>query len=378
MKVSRQTRVLSLLGLVASGALALSACGSSSSSAGSTSSTSSGPSSSTSSSASTTSFCATGNVSGGGSTFQQNIELQWIKDYQEKCSGSTLAYAGTGSGAGKTAFGNGTVDWAGTDSNLKDTEQAAADKRCGTGNKAIETPITAGAAVITYNLDGVDNLQLSPKTLADIFEGKITSWDDPEVKADNPDAKLPSTKVVPVHRSDKSGTTNIFSSFLKATAGSAWTLGAGETLTWPGGQSGSGSNGVTTAVKQAKGGITYTELSFAKLNNLPFAKIKNTAGQFVDATKDSVSAGLADAKIDSTHGDVRVTVNYATTDAAAYPASAVTYVVSCDKNNKSAALLKGFFTYALTDGTGVDDKLGYAPLPDSILTAAKTQVSSIS
>ena len=366
-------RAVAFVGLVAGGALALSACGSDNSS---TSAPPAGGGSSSSSSS--TSYCATGNISGGGSTFQQNIELQWIKDYQAKCSGSTIAYAGTGSGAGKTSFGNGTVDFAGSDSNMNDTEQAAANARCGASNYAVQTPITAGAAVLVYNLPSVKNLQLSAQTIAGIFGGTITKWDDAAIKADNPNTTLPSTTIVPVHRSDKSGTTNIFSSFLKANAGSAWTLGAGETLTWPGGQSGNGSTGTTAAVKQAQGGITYTELSFAKLDNLPFAKVKNASGAYVEANGQSVSAGLADATVDTTHKDVRAVVNYGTTNKDAYPLSAVTYVITCNAGNKSAALLKGFFTYALTDGTGVDDQLGYAPLPSSLLSAAKSQVGSLS
>jgi phosphate transport system substrate-binding protein len=359
-------RSVALIGLAAGSALALSACGSSNNSTA------------VASSSSPTVSCVTGNASGGGSTFQQNIENQWISDYQKACTGSTLAYAGTGSGAGKTSFGGGTVDWAGTDSNMNATEQAAADARCGATSKAIQTPITAGAVIVTYNLTGVSSLQLSAATLAGIFQGTITKWDDAAIKADNPGASLPSTTIVPVHRSDKSGTTNIFSSFLKADAPSAWTLGAAETLTWPGGQSGSGSDGTTTAVKQTPGGITYTELSFAKLNNLPVAKLKNASGAFVDATTASVSAGLKDATVDTSHSDIRVMTNYATTNPAAYPASAVTYVITCTTGNKNVTLLKSYFTYALTIGTGVDEKLGYAPLPDVIATPAKTQIASIS
>jgi phosphate transport system substrate-binding protein len=359
-------RTVAFVGLVAGGALALSACGSSKS-------TTTPPASSAAAV-----DCATGTISGGGSTFQQNIELQWIKDYKAKCSGATIDYAGTGSGAGKTAFGNNTVDFAGSDSDMKDTEQAAADARCGTGNYAIQTPITAGAAVLVYNLKGVNNLQLSAPTIAKIFAGTITKWDDGAIKADNPGVTLPSTTIVPVHRSDKSGTTNIFSSFLKADGGSDWTLGSGETLTWPGGQSGNGSNGTTTAVKQADGGITYAELSFAKGQSLPVAKIKNASGAYVSPDGKSVSAGLADAKISTAHKDTRVTVNYATTNADAYPLSAVSYVITCNAGNKNAPLLKAYFNYAVTTGTAVDDELGYAPLPASILTAAKAQIATIS
>jgi len=257
-------------------------------------------------------------------------------------------------------------------------EQTAADARCGAGAPAIETPITAGAAVLVYNLPGVKNLQLSAATLAGIFDGKITKWDDDAIKADNSGVTLPSTTIVPVHRSDKSGTTQIFTSFLDADSGGAWTLGASQTIAWPGGQSGNGSAGTTTAVTQTAGGITYTELSFAKLNNLPFAKIKNSSGAYVEATGASVASGLSDAKIDTSHGDIRAVVNYATTTAAAYPLSAVSYVITCKTSNKSAALLKSYLNYALTGGTGVDDKLGYAPLPGAMATAAKTQIAALS
>lgn len=368
------TRAWGLAGLGVAGALALSACGSGNNS------TASAPSGSGSGSASASNSvsCASGSLSGQGSTFQQNAELQWSKDYAAKCSGAQIAYQGTGSGAGKKAFGDGTADFGGTDSLPKTDEQTAADTRCGSGNKAIVTPIVAGAVVITYNLDGVSKLTLSPKSVAGIFGGTVKTWDDAAIKADNPDAKLPSIPIVPVHRSDKSGTTDIFSSWLKANAGSDWTLGHGETLAWPGGQSGKGSDGVTTAVKQAKGGITYTELSFAKERSLNFADVKNASGKAVTATGDSVSAALKTAKVDSSKGDVRVTPDYATTTADAYPLAAPTYVLTCNKGNKSAELLKSYFTYVLTNGTAVLDKLGYAPLPDEISSQAKTQVASIS
>lgn len=365
------TRTAKLAGLAAVGALALTACSSGNNNTSSTTPQASG-------SASSSTSCATGSLSAQGSTFQANAQLQWSKDFAAKCSGATIAYQGTGSGAGKTAFGNGTADFGGTDSLPKDPEQAAADKRCGTGNKGIVTPIVAGAVVLTYNLKGVDKLVLSPKTAAGIFQGTIKKWDDAAIKADNSGVNLPSIPIVPVHRSDKSGTTKIFSSWLKATAGADWTLGADETLTWPGGQSAKGSDGTTTAVSQSTGGVTYTELSFAKQRSLPFAEIKNQSGAAVTAGGDSVSAALATAKVDTSKGDIRITPDYATTAAAAYPLAAPSYVLTCDKGNKNAALLKAYLTYALTDGKAVLDQLGYAPLPDAINTQATTQVSSLS
>ena len=365
------TRSGSLAGLTLVAALALTAC----SSGNNDNSNGNGgtPSASSSSSAS----CATGSLSAQGSTFQANAELQWAKDYANACSGATVAYEGTGSGAGKPACGNGTADFGGTDSLPKPEEQAAADKRCGAGNKGIVTPIVAGAVVLTYNLDGVDKLTLDAATVAKIFTGKITTWDDAAIKALNSGVNLPSTKIVPVHRNDKSGTTKIFSGWLDANDKADWTLGVNETLTWPGGQSAKGSDGVTGAVAGAKGGITYTELSFAKAQNLKVADIKNAGGTAVTPSAASVSAALQTATVGS-DGGITVKPDYATKTADAYPLAAPSYVLTCDKGNKNAALLKGYLTYALTGGTAVLDSLGYAPLPDSIATQAKAQIASLS
>ena len=366
-------RVSTFSALALCGVVSLSACASGNNTT--ETAASGGPSAGTSSGSAN---CAGGSLSGQGSTFQQNVELQWIKDYSAQCSGVQISYQGTGSGAGKTAFGNGTADFGGTDSLPKDPEQTAADKRCGAGNKGIVTPIVAGAVVLTYNLPGVDKLVLSPKTVAGLFEGTIKRWDDAALKADNPGAKLPSIPVIPVHRSEKSGTTKIFSSWLDATDKADWKLGVDETLTWPGGQSAKGSDGTTTSVAQAKGGVTYTELSFAKARNLPFADIKNQSGKAVTPNGESVSAALKTATVDSAKGDIRLKPDYATTTADAYPLAAPSYVLTCNKGNKSAALLKAYLTYALTDGTAVLDGLGYAPLPDAIATQAKAQIGSLS
>jgi phosphate transport system substrate-binding protein len=361
------TRTGTLAALTVASALALTAC-----------SGDNNPKPSASASSSSSADCATGSLSAQGSTFQANAQLQWAKDYAAKCSGATITYEGTGSGAGKTAFGNGTADFGGTDSLPKDEEQAAADKRCGTGNKGIVTPIVAGAVVLTYNLDGVDKLTLDATTVAKIFEGTITKWNDPAIAALNSGTTLPATSIVPVHRNDKSGTTKIFSSWLDTNDPADWKLGKDETLTWPMGQSAKGSDGVTGAVAAAKGGLTYTELSFAKAQQLKVADIKNAAGTTVTANGSSVSAALKTATVDTSKGDIRITPDYATKTTDAYPLSSPSYVLTCDKGNKSAALLKGYLTYALTDGTSALDGLGYAPLPDSIASQAKTQVAGLS
>ena len=321
--------------------------------------------------------CGNGALAGAGSTFQKNIQLQWIKDYTGACSGAQVNYNGTGSGAGIQSFSDNQVDFAGSDSLMKDDEQSKADARCGSGNKAVHMPITAGAIVFTYNLPGVSNLKLSPETLAGIFMGQIKTWNDPKIVADNPGANLPSTPVQPVHRSDSSGSTDITSKFLDATAKDTWTLGTGKDLKWPGGQAGKGSDGVTAAVKSQPGGITYVEQSFAKANNLPQAQVKNGNGEFESATGQTVSTALAGAKADTSKGDVRVKIDYSAKTAGAYPVSAVTYVITCDKGNKNAAALKAYLGYAADKGQASADALGFAPLPDAIASKVKPMVASL-
>ncbi|HVU74148.1 MAG TPA: phosphate ABC transporter substrate-binding protein PstS [Mycobacteriales bacterium] len=359
------TRLGTAVALAAAGAVALGACGSSKSSNGGGSSTGG------------SSNCPSGSIAGSGSTFQKNIELQWISDFGSSCKGLKVDYQGIGSGAGIQAFINGTVDFAGSDSLMKDDEQASADKRCGSGNTAEHIPITAGAAVFTYNIPGVTSLQVSAPLIAKIFSGKVTKWNDPAVKADNPSATLPDLTIQPVHRSDSSGTTGIMASWLTAADPTDWTLGTSKDLTFPGGQSASGSDGVTGLVKSTPGAITYTELSYALANSLTPAKVKNTSGAYVDPSGAAVSSALSTAKLDTSKGDTRVTPDYTTSAADAYPVSAISYVIVCTKGNKNAAALKAYLTYAVGDGQKSAGDLGYAPLPDAIDGPAKTAVAAI-
>src|SRR5690349_13601538 len=148
---------------------------------------------------------------------------EWIKAYQQKCAGTTINYESSGSGAGIQAFIAGTADFAGSDSALKPEEQPQADAKC-PGGQALNLPMVIGPIAVVYNLDGVENLQFSPATLAKIFAGKVTKWDDPAIKAENADAKLPSTAIQAVHRSDESGTTDNFTKYLSKTAEADWTF----------------------------------------------------------------------------------------------------------------------------------------------------------
>jgi phosphate transport system substrate-binding protein len=358
-----------LVVLAAAGAMALSACGSDSQGGG-TASRPTGAASSTT--------CASGALKGAGSTFQKNILAQWIKDFGSSCSGANIDYQGVGSGAGIKQFGSKTIDFAGSDSVMKADEQAAADKRC--GGPAIHLPITAGGIAVAYKLPGVQDLQLSPKTIAGIFQGTITKWNDAAVKADNPSASLPATGITAVHRSDSSGTTSVFSKYLNATAAADWKLGEGKELKWPARVQGAAkSDGVTQAVAGSEGAITYVEASFATASGLGVAKIKNGAGQYTALSAAAVSKALEGASVPDTGADLQVTYDFANTTAGAYPITAVSYEIVCSKGNDAGklALLKAFLTYDATTGQAVAEGLGFAPLPQAIATKVTAAITAL-
>jgi phosphate transport system substrate-binding protein len=321
--------------------------------------------------------CASGSVTGQGSTFQQTIEEQWISDFSSKCSGAQITYTGVGSGAGIQQLGAGTTDYAGSDVAMIDTEQSAADEAC--GSPAIHIPITAGGVAIIYNLDGVDSLNLSAATLAGMFSGAIKTWNDPAVKKDNPGVDLPSTGVKTYHRADASGTTAVFSGFLDATAKSDWTLGADKELSWSSGQGATGSDGVTAGVKQTDGGITYAEVSYAKQNKLPTAKVKGATGDYTEITGETVGAALDSGfSVTGTGNDLQGTLDF--TKMKGYPISTVSYVIACSTYSDSGkgSLVKAFLDYAVGDGQATADSLGFAPLPSSLSDKAKQSIDSIS
>ncbi len=321
----------------------------------------------------TNATCATASVNGSGSTFAQNIVKEWIKNYGAACSGASINYQGTGSSDGIAKFTNATVEFAGTDVALTAAEQQAAQAKHG---PVLQIPWTAGAVAVIYNLPGVPALRLRPATLAGIYAGGITSWNDAAIAADNPGVNLPSTGIQVVHRSDGSGTTAVFTSYLAAVAPQVWKAGSGKEISWPTGQGAQKSDKLTETVKSTPGAIGYAELSYAVGSGLTTARLGNAGGAFVapDAPG-AVSAALAQSTIGA---DLQVNVNYQASDAAAYPLSSVSYVlvpVRGPDANK-AALLRAFITYALGQGQDSASALAYAALPPQIshqaLTAAAT------
>jgi len=315
--------------------------------------------------------CASGTISGAGSTFVQNLAQQWIKDFGAQCSGATVNYQGVGSGAGIQQFTAGTVDFGATDALMSPTEDAAAVAK---GGQVLTIPWSSGGIAIEYNIPGVSDLKLSPETLAGIFAGKIKTWGDPLLKADNPN--LPSTGIQVIHRSDGSGTTSAFTSYLTAVAPTVWTAGAAKDVPWPTGQGAKGSDGVTAAVKQTAGAIGYAEVSFAKGSSLGIASIKNPSGSFVQPDAKNVAAALAEA---TTPPDLKIKPNYKPTSADAYPISTPTFVLVFIKPADVAKgkLLKDFLLYAVGPGQASAGGLYYASLPSALQQKAKAAVESI-
>jgi len=312
----------------------------------------------------------TASLSGAGSTFVQSMLQEWIKQYGKVAPGVSINYQGVGSGAGIQQLTAKTVDFAGSDVALKPEEQAAT----GGPGGVVTVPWVAGGIAVEYNLAQVKALKLSPDTLAGIFSGKIAKWDDAAIKAENSGVSLPSTGIQVVHRSDGSGTTQVFTSYLKAAAAPGlWDYPTDKDWHAPAGTGAKGSDGVTAAVKQADGAIGYAEVSFPKQSSLGTATIKNKGGQYVGPTAGAVTAAIGEA---TPKDDGTLTLNYTPTSPAAYPISTTTYLLFYkDGDPTKTAALKHFAQWVLTDGQKLAEGLDYAPLPQSILTPALAAVS---
>lgn len=356
---------------VAAGALLLAACGSDNN-------TSSAPNSSQQPTSNIQ--CASGTLTAAGSTAQANAMSQWVKAYQNKCNGATVNYQGGGSGKGVQQFQQGTIDFAGSDFALSSSDQPAADARCKTGS-AINLPMVPGAIAIGYNVPGVtQTLNLSASTLAKIFSGKITNWNDPAVAADNPGVTLPSLGIQTFHRSDGSGTSYNFSNYLAHDAKTDFPFQANKNWPAPGGQGSNGTQGIAQGVKSTPGGIGYMELSFATQSQIPYAKVGNADGKFVELTTDNTKNFLDKAKIVGTGNDLKLDFDFTNTDPNAYPNLLVTYEIVCQSGNDSAKLplIKDFLSYlASNDGQSPLSDQGYAPLPSDLQTKVASAVNSL-
>ncbi|MEU0966291.1 phosphate ABC transporter substrate-binding protein PstS [Streptomyces sp. NPDC005917] len=375
MKLQRKNRLRALsLGAVAvSGALALTACGSND-----TGSSSGNASASASSSSSIKCDNAKGQLLADGSSAQKNAIDAWVKNFSQAC-GVQINYKGSGSGAGVTAFTQGQVAFAGSDSALKPEEVTASKKVC-SGGQGIDLPMVGGAIAIGYNVPGVDNLVLDAPTLAKIFDSKITNWNDAAIKKLNPGVKLPNLKIQAFHRSDESGTTDNLTKYLIASAPSDWKYSGGKAWQAKGGQSAPQSAGVAQQVKQTSGAIGYFELSYVS-DGIKAASIDTGASKPVAPSTESATADIAAAKVVGTGKDLALQLDYKTKAEGAYPISLVTYEIVCDKGNKADTLpaTKTFLRYiASQDGQKVLSTIGYAPVPDEIIAKVRTTVEGLS
>ncbi|MEU0115081.1 phosphate ABC transporter substrate-binding protein PstS [Streptomyces bobili] len=375
MKLQRMNRrALTLGALAVSGALALTACGSDDTGSGS------GGSSAAATGASDIKCDdAKGQLLADGSSAQKNAIDAWVKNFTQACNGVQVNYKGSGSGAGITAFTQGTVAFAGSDSALKPEEVAASKKVC-TGGQGIDLPMVAGPIAVAYNLSGVENLVLDAPTMAKIFDGKIKNWNDAAIAKLNPDAKLPDLQIQPYHRSDESGTTDNFTKYLIAAAPNDWKYEGGKAWQAKGGQSASGSSGVAQGVKQTNGAIGYMELSYAK-DGLGTVALNTGAAAPVKASSDGATKAVAAAKVVGTGNDLALKLDYTTKAEGAYPITLVTYEIACDKGNKADTLpaTKAFLRYLASEqGQGILSGIDYAPIPDSVITKVRTTIEGLS
>jgi phosphate transport system substrate-binding protein len=304
---------------------------------------------------------ATVNVTGAGSTFDYPAFTKWFEAYGKVDPGVQFNYQSIGSGGGIKNLLNETVDFGASDAPMKDEAMATAP------GKILHIPIVAGGVAIIYNLPGSPKLNLDGDTLANIYLGNITKWNDPKIAALNPGVSLPDLAIVPVHRADGSGTSFIFTDYLSA-VNPAWadSVGKGSSVKWPAGigLAAKGSEGVAGQVKQLPGGIGYAELAYADQNKIPYADMKNSSGNFISPAPDSVSAALATAQIPD---DFRFSMVNAPGDKA-YPIAGVSWVLVY-QNQKGAdhgAKLVAFLKWAITDGQKLSSQLDYAPLPDEV------------
>jgi phosphate transport system substrate-binding protein len=325
-----------------------------------------------------------GQFSGAGSSAQQAAVEAWIASYQGKNPDAKISYNPTGSGAGVTTFLTGATAWAGSDAALSADEVKQSASVCASGT-AFDIPVYISPIAIVFNLKSISgkgkHLNLDGPTIAKIFDGKITTWNDPAIKSSNPKVELPSTPITVVHRSDKSGTTKNFLSYVKDVAGSDWNYEVGEN--WPNqiGQGAKGTDGVVNTVSQADGTIGYADAS--KAGDLGTAAVK-VGDAYVPYSAEAAAKVVDASPLDKTATEknrVVVAVDHATTAAGAYPVVLVSYGIACPayKDANTAKFVKSWFSYIVSaEGQKVAaDNAGSAPMSDSLRQKVTTSIDAI-
>ncbi len=313
-------------------------------------------------------------INGAGSTFAAPLYSKWAAEYRQVDPDVEINYQSIGSGGGIRQFIAGTIDFGATDDPMKDEEIKQAK------GVVYHVPTAIGGVVITYNIPGLllregEHLRLTGEVLADIFLGRISKWDDAKIKALNPNLKLPPQFIVVATRADGSGTTAVFTEYL-ASAHKEWksVVGKGKSVKFPTGLAGKGNEGVTGLVRQNPGAIGYVELTFAIVNKLSIAAIKNPTGEFIFPTLESLTAAATTKGIGQ---NLQVSLLNSSVKGA-YPLAALTYLlINKNMSAEKAVKFQGFLNWAMTKGQEIAPSLHYAPLPDALLKKVKPVLTSL-
>jgi phosphate transport system substrate-binding protein len=364
LKLSTKTRATTL-SVALAGTLVLSACGASNE-AGNSGSTGDAEQ-------------LSGSLVGAGASSQQAAMQGWEAGFNGLQPDVDFSYDPVGSGGGREQFLAGGTDFAGSDAALDDEELALAEERCGTSG-VFELPNYISPIAVIYNLEGVDELNLSPETVAGIFDQKITNWNDAAIAADNPDATLPDQAITPVNRSDESGTTENFTDYLAAAAASAWPYEPDGVWPVAGGESAQGTSGVVAAVGAGAGTIGYADLSQA--GDLGVANI-GVGEEFVAPSAETAAAVVENSEPVAGRGefDFAVELNRDTTGSGEYPIVLVSYHVGCVEydDQEKAELVKAFMGYVVSENgqQAAAEAAGSAPISDTLREQAQTAIDAI-
>ncbi len=320
-----------------------------------------------------------GELNGAGASSQESAMGAWRAGFGAANPDVIVNYDPVGSGGGRTQFLDGSVAFAGSDAALDADELAQATDRC-FGSDAMDLPVYISPIAVVFNLSGVTELQLSAETIAKIFDGTITTWDDPAIAADNAGVTLPATAITPVHRSDESGTTENFTDYLAKASGGAWEYDASGNWPIAGGESAQGTSGVVQAVQAGEGAITYADASKAGDLGTVLVKVGET---FVAPTEEAAATALDVSQRDGTRtaNDIVIDIDRTTTEAGAYPLILVSYLVACQAYDSQADVdnVKAFLTYvASAEGQAASEgAAGSAPISDTLRAEVQAGIDSI-
>jgi len=311
-------------------------------------------------------------LNGAGATFPYPMYSKWFSEYHKLHPEIQINYQSIGSGGGIRQVINGTVDFGASDGPMTDEMLKEAK------TKILHVPTVLGADVPAYNIPGVTaELKFTPEALAGIFLGKITKWNDKAITSANSGVNLPDRDIIVVHRSDGSGTTYIWTDYLSKIS-PEWQsqVGKGTSVKWPIGLGGKGNEGVAGSIRQLQGSIGYVELIYAVQNNINYGSVKNTAGNFVKASLDSVTAAAASAP--KMPADFRVSITNAP-GKDAYPISSFTWLLIPEQSKDAAKgkILADFLNWMVTDGQKMTTALSYAPLPESVVQKEKDAIKQV-